>query len=89
LEHGNDRRRYTRTGIRAADRKELASGEAENEVSEMTFWDFCAPFYDRVEHTNSAYRKMQNLMRDLTPEDATVFEAAAGTGSISLVPSKI
>jgi SAM-dependent methyltransferase len=50
----------------------------------MTFWDFCAPFYDRAEHTNTAYSKMLKLMRDLTPEGATVFEAAAGTGSISL-----
>ncbi len=50
----------------------------------MTFWDFCAPFYDRAEHTNTAYSKMLALMRDLTPEGASVFEAAAGTGSISL-----
>ncbi len=50
----------------------------------MTFWDFCAPFYDRAEHTNTAYFKMLQLMRDLTPAGASVFEAAAGTGSISL-----
>jgi ubiquinone/menaquinone biosynthesis C-methylase UbiE len=50
----------------------------------MTFWDFCAPFYDRAEHTNTAYNKMLSLMRDLTPSGANVFEAAAGTGSISL-----
>ncbi len=50
----------------------------------MTFWDFCAPFYDRAEHTNTAYPKMLRLMRDLTPAGASVFEAAAGTGSISL-----
>ncbi|MDR0381693.1 MAG: class I SAM-dependent methyltransferase [Oscillospiraceae bacterium] len=50
----------------------------------MTFWDFSAPFYDRAEHTNTAYGKMLRLMRELTPEGATVFEAAAGTGSISL-----
>ena len=50
----------------------------------MTFWDFCAPFYDRAEHTNTAYNKMLSLMRELTPRDASVFEAAAGTGSVSL-----
>ncbi len=50
----------------------------------MTFWDFCAPFYDRAENTNTAYPKMLSMMRDLTPDGASVFEAAAGTGSISL-----
>lgn len=50
----------------------------------MTFWDFCAPFYDRVEHTNTAYSGMLRQIRDWTPEGARVFEAAAGTGAISL-----
>ena len=50
----------------------------------MTFWDFCAPFYDKAEHTNTAYAGMLRMMRDLTPNGASVFEAAAGTGSISL-----
>jgi len=50
----------------------------------MTFWDFSAPFYDRAEHTNTAYSKMLGVMSGLTPEGAAVFEAAAGTGSISL-----
>jgi SAM-dependent methyltransferase len=50
----------------------------------MTFWDFSAPFYDRAEHTNTAYNKMLNHMRELVPGGASVFEAAAGTGSISL-----
>ena len=50
----------------------------------MTFWDFCAPFYDRAEKTNTAYAGMLRLMRDLTPQGAKVFEAAAGTGAISL-----
>ncbi|MDR2753964.1 MAG: class I SAM-dependent methyltransferase [Oscillospiraceae bacterium] len=54
----------------------------------MTFWDFSAPFYDHAERTNTAYGKMCGLMRDLTPEGATVFEAAAGTGSISLSVAK-
>ncbi|MCL1879974.1 MAG: class I SAM-dependent methyltransferase [Actinomycetia bacterium] len=50
----------------------------------MTFWDFCAPFYDRAEKTNTAYSGMLRLMRDLTPPESSVFEAAAGTGAISL-----
>jgi len=50
----------------------------------MTFWDFCAPFYDRAEKANTAYHGMLRLMRDLTPQGAIVFEAAAGTGAISL-----
>ncbi|MCL1914766.1 MAG: class I SAM-dependent methyltransferase [Eubacteriaceae bacterium] len=54
----------------------------------MTFWDFSAPFYDCAEHTNTAYDKMLQLMCDLIPEGAAVFEAAAGTGSISLAVAK-
>ncbi|MDR0999516.1 MAG: class I SAM-dependent methyltransferase [Clostridiales bacterium] len=51
----------------------------------MTFWDFCAPFYDRAEQTNkAAYSGMIRMIRDLTPQGASVFEAAAGTGAISL-----
>jgi ubiquinone/menaquinone biosynthesis C-methylase UbiE len=50
----------------------------------MTFWDFCAPFYDRAEHANIAYAGMLTLIRNLTPENSVVFEAAAGTGAISL-----
>ncbi|MDR1559872.1 MAG: methyltransferase domain-containing protein, partial [Clostridiales bacterium] len=50
----------------------------------MTFWDFCAPFYDRAERMNTAYTGMLDLICDLTPADASVFEAAAGTGAISL-----
>jgi ubiquinone/menaquinone biosynthesis C-methylase UbiE len=50
----------------------------------MTFWDFCAPFYDRAEHTNTAYNGMLCKMKELVPQCASVFEAAAGTGSISL-----
>ena len=50
----------------------------------MTFWDFCAPFYDRVEKANTAYSDMLRLIRDLTPQGASVFEAAVGTGAISL-----
>jgi len=34
----------------------------------MMFWDFSAPFYDGAEHTNTAYSKMLDLMRDLTPQ---------------------
>jgi len=50
----------------------------------MTFWDFCAPFYDKAEQTNSAYNGMLRLTRDIIPRGASVFEAAAGTGAISL-----
>jgi ubiquinone/menaquinone biosynthesis C-methylase UbiE len=50
----------------------------------MTFWDFCAPFYDKAEHTNTAYSAMLRRMKELVPRGASVFEAAAGTGSISL-----
>ena len=54
----------------------------------MTFWDFSAPFYDRAEHSNTAYGKMLELMKDLTPKGSTVFEAAAGTGSISMAVAR-
>ena len=50
----------------------------------MTFWDFCAPFYDKAERTNTAYVGMLRLIRDLVPKNSNVFEAAAGTGSISV-----
>ena len=50
----------------------------------MTFWDLSAPFYDKAEQTNTAYNGMLRLFRDLTPQGASVFEAAAGTGAISL-----
>jgi SAM-dependent methyltransferase len=50
----------------------------------MTFWDFCAPFYDRAEKTNTAYEGMLRRLRELTPQGASVFEAAAGTGAISI-----
>jgi len=51
----------------------------------MTFWDFCAPFYDLAEKTNGkAYDKMLKIVREIVPQGATVFEAAAGTGAISV-----
>ena len=50
----------------------------------MTFWDFSAPFYDKAEQSNTAYNGMLRLVYELTPHDASVFEAAAGTGAISL-----
>jgi SAM-dependent methyltransferase len=50
----------------------------------MTFWDFCAPFYDRAEKTNTAYEGMLRRLCDLIPKGASVFEAAAGTGAISI-----
>jgi ubiquinone/menaquinone biosynthesis C-methylase UbiE len=48
----------------------------------MTFWDFCAPFYDRVEKMNTAYEGMLRRLRHLPSEGVSVFEAAAGTGAI-------
>jgi SAM-dependent methyltransferase len=51
----------------------------------MTFWDFCAPFYDRAEQANKAANDgMIRIIKDLTPPGADVFEAAAGTGAISI-----
>jgi SAM-dependent methyltransferase len=51
----------------------------------MTFWDFCAPFYDRAERENGgAYGDMIHLIRGLVTSGAAVFEAAAGTGAIGL-----
>jgi len=54
----------------------------------MTFWDFCAPFYDLAEKVNGrAYEGMLAAVRAIIPQGATVFEAAAGTGSISAAVS--
>jgi len=51
----------------------------------MTFWDFCAPFYDFAEQRNAkAYNAMVKTVREVVPDGASVLEIAAGTGSISL-----
>jgi len=51
----------------------------------VTFWDFCAPFYDLAGKINGrAYGDMLKLVNELTPTGATVLETAAGTGAISL-----
>ena len=50
----------------------------------MTFWDFCAPFYDKAEQSNTAYNGMLRMVYELLPQGASVFEAAAGTGAISV-----
>ena len=51
----------------------------------MTFWDFCAPFYDWAEETNGrVYAAMLKTVRDIVPHDASVLEVAAATGAISL-----
>jgi len=51
----------------------------------MTFWDFCASFYDFAERRNAqAYNAMVKTVRDAIPDGASVLEVAAGTGSISL-----
>jgi ubiquinone/menaquinone biosynthesis C-methylase UbiE len=51
----------------------------------MTFWDFCAPFYDFAERRNGrAYGQMIKTVRELVPQGARVLELAGGTGAISL-----
>ena len=50
----------------------------------MTFWDLSAPFYDKAEQANTAYHGMLRLTREITPQGASVFETAAGTGAVSL-----
>jgi len=51
----------------------------------MTFWDFCAPFYDFAEKSNGkTYVKMLKTVREIVPQNTSVLEVAAGTGSISL-----
>ena len=51
----------------------------------MTFWDFCAPFYDFFEKRNGeAYGKMLEIVREIVPHNISVLETAAGTGAISL-----
>ena len=51
----------------------------------MTFWDCCAPFYDLLAKTNGhAYGNMLKLVHEYVPQNATVLEAAAGTGAITL-----
>jgi len=51
----------------------------------MTFWDFCAPFYDFAEKSNGkAYTLMLETVRKNVPENTAVLEAAAGTGAISV-----
>jgi len=53
----------------------------------MTFWDFCAPFYDSFEVLNKAYGQMINKVCELTPPGGNVLELAAGTGNISVALS--
>ena len=51
----------------------------------MTFWDFCAPFYDFAEKSNGkAYAQMLEAVRTIVPKNTTVLEVAAGTGAISV-----
>jgi len=55
----------------------------------VTFWDFAAPFYDIAEKANGrAYGDMLKLIREIVPPGASVLEAAAGTGSISVSVSE-
>ena len=47
----------------------------------MTFWDFCAPFYDMAEQANTAYNGMLRRIFELIPQGASVPEAfACGIG---------
>lgn len=51
----------------------------------MTFWDFCAPFYDLAEKSNGkAYTKMLETVRKIVPKNISVLEMAAGTGELSI-----
>jgi len=51
----------------------------------MTFWDFCAPFYDFAEKNNGqTYAQMLEKVREIVPKNTSVLEVAAGTGAISL-----
>jgi ubiquinone/menaquinone biosynthesis C-methylase UbiE len=52
----------------------------------MTFWDFCAPIYDFVEHFGGgSYDKMVYIVKKLTAKyGETVYEAAAGTAEIGV-----
>ena len=41
----------------------------------MTFWDFCAPFYDLGMKANGeAYAKMLTAIQELVPHGASVIE---------------
>jgi len=58
--------------------------EVKNTKAKLTFWDFCAPFYDVAETSNrEAWDGMCRLIRERVPSGASVLEIAAGTGSIS------
>ena len=51
----------------------------------MTFWDFCAPFYDLAEKFNGkGYTRMLEQVSEAIPRNASVLEVAAGTGAISI-----
>jgi len=55
-------------------------------MHKSNFWNFSAPFYDLAEKVNGrAYSEMLKFVNKVVPEAATVLEAAAGTGAISLV----
>jgi len=51
----------------------------------MTFWDFCAPFYDFAEKSNGKpCAQILETVREIMPENTSVLEVAAGTGAISI-----
>jgi ubiquinone/menaquinone biosynthesis C-methylase UbiE len=51
----------------------------------MTFWDFCAPFYDAAQRRNrKAYAAAGKAIRGAVPGGSAVLEVAAGTGEFGL-----
>jgi len=51
----------------------------------MTFWDFCAPFYDFFQKSNGkSYVQMLETVRKIVPKNTSVLEVAAGTGAVSI-----
>lgn len=53
----------------------------------MTFWDFCAPFYDMAERTNGrAYGEMLKTVRELVPRGASVLEVVAVLEPVTSLP---
>jgi ubiquinone/menaquinone biosynthesis C-methylase UbiE len=55
----------------------------------MSFWDFCAPFYDIAEKANRKARDgmISQICERIRP-DSHVLELAAGTGEIGLAAAK-
>lgn len=55
----------------------------------MNFWDRIAGLYDIIEAFNGkVYREMLTITEGLIPENASVLDAAAGTGQLSFAAAK-